>query len=134
MAEKVPRGMDFEGFFRSPDIFIPDIIPVTAGKNTAKTTQKSSELRSAAPHISMVVSSMGPPKNRDSKDSTIPNMMKYWARIATLADMVAKVATPTVVTRPTVIKSREGNTLVTLSAKPTVYLSLIHISEPTRRT
>ena len=39
-ANMVPRGRDFAGFFRSPDIAIPASIPVTAGKNTANTVQK----------------------------------------------------------------------------------------------
>ncbi len=40
MASSVPRGMARLGFFNSPDMFAPAIIPVAAGKNTAKTVQK----------------------------------------------------------------------------------------------
>ena len=31
----MPFGMDLDGFFRSPDIFTPAIMPVKAGKNNA---------------------------------------------------------------------------------------------------
>ncbi len=35
----VPIGMDLLGSLRSPDMLAPAIIPVTAGKNIAKTFQ-----------------------------------------------------------------------------------------------
>ncbi len=113
--------MDLAGSLRSPDILIPAIIPVTAGKNTAKTTQNPSEWRSAAPHISMLVSSMGLPNIKDNNDSAIPIMIKYWALMATWAETIARMAIPAVVIKPTILKSRDGKTLVILSAKPTVY-------------
>ena len=37
---KVPMGMLFLAFVKSPDIFAPAITPVTAGKKTANTIQK----------------------------------------------------------------------------------------------
>ena len=40
MAERVPSGIDFLEFFKSPLIAIPAVKPVTAGKNTANTYQK----------------------------------------------------------------------------------------------
>ncbi len=40
MAQRVPTGILVFGSFSSPDILAPAIIPVAAGKNTAKTTQK----------------------------------------------------------------------------------------------
>ena len=40
MAQSVPVGILFLGSLSSPDIFAPAIIPVAAGKNTAKTIQK----------------------------------------------------------------------------------------------
>ena len=41
MAQSVPWGILFLGFLSSPDILAPAMIPVAAGKNTAKTNQKS---------------------------------------------------------------------------------------------
>jgi len=40
MAVKVPNGIAFPGFLRSPDMFTPAMIPVTAGKNKAKIVKK----------------------------------------------------------------------------------------------
>lgn len=42
IAKRVPLGMAVPGSFKSPDMFAPAIIPVVAGKNTAKTEKKSS--------------------------------------------------------------------------------------------
>ena len=39
-AAIVPTARDREGFFKSPDIAIPDSIPVVAGKKRAKAAQK----------------------------------------------------------------------------------------------
>jgi len=36
MAHRLPRGMDFPGLFKSPDMLAPAIMPATAGKKTAK--------------------------------------------------------------------------------------------------
>ena len=40
MAQSVPDGIDFAGFFRSPDKLAPSMMPVTAGKITANTRVK----------------------------------------------------------------------------------------------
>ena len=40
MASRVPFGMAVPGSFKSPLRFAPATIPVTAGKNTAKTEKK----------------------------------------------------------------------------------------------
>ena len=40
MAAIVPTGMLRRGSLRSPDMLAPAMMPVEAGKNTAKTTQK----------------------------------------------------------------------------------------------
>ena len=42
MAKRVPEGIDEEGFLRSPDKLAPVIIPVNAGKMTAKILEKDS--------------------------------------------------------------------------------------------
>ena len=52
-------------------MLIPAIIPVTAGKKTAKTVQKGFEWRSAAPHISMLEGSMGLPKSSESRNRPV---------------------------------------------------------------
>jgi len=39
-AYKVPFGMLTDGSLRSPEIFAPAIIPVTAGKNIPNTVKK----------------------------------------------------------------------------------------------
>ena len=36
IAASVPRGIERAGSFRSPDMLAPAMIPVTAGKNSAK--------------------------------------------------------------------------------------------------
>ena len=66
----MPRGMDFPGSFRSPDIPTPARIPVTAGKNTAKTGQKPSAGGTDA--ASGVASADGaPPQKSETSDATI---------------------------------------------------------------
>ena len=42
VAESVPNGIDFRGFFKSPDKPTPAVIPVNAGKMMANTIKKSS--------------------------------------------------------------------------------------------
>ena len=41
-AESVPLGMFFAGFTSSPDMFAPDMIPVTPEKSTPNTLKKFS--------------------------------------------------------------------------------------------
>ena len=41
-ADSVPMGMLLKGFFRSPDILTPAIIPVAVGKNTPNTVKNVS--------------------------------------------------------------------------------------------
>ena len=38
-ADRVPRGIDFDGLAKSPDMLAPAMMPVTAGKNRANNTQ-----------------------------------------------------------------------------------------------
>jgi hypothetical protein len=40
-ADKVPLGMFFPGDLSSPDMFAPDMIPVTPENKTPKTMKKS---------------------------------------------------------------------------------------------
>ena len=58
-------------------MFTPAMMPVTAGKNTANTTQKSS--RATLPSGTVTVSG-GPtelPKKNDNSDTPMAPMMKY---------------------------------------------------------
>jgi len=48
MAAIVPRGMLRRGSFSSPDMLAPAMIPVAAGKKTAKTTQKLTPAKSSS--------------------------------------------------------------------------------------
>jgi hypothetical protein len=95
------------------------MIPVTAGKNTANTTQKPS-LCEVPPSPWTSTPSNGLPKSRERSERPMAAMMKYWARIATLAEVRANKATPTVVTRPTSLRFKEGKVCTRLSANPTV--------------
>ena len=45
MAHRVPVGILLFGSFNSPDMFAPAIIPVAAGKKTAKTIQNELPLK-----------------------------------------------------------------------------------------
>ncbi len=97
------------------------MIPVTAGKNTANTGQNPSDEGPGTLNPCTSASGMGAPKRSETSDSPMAAMMKYWARIATRADVSASTVTRTVVTIPTTFSFRTGNTLTTLSANPTVY-------------
>ena len=120
MAESVPTGMARLGSSRSPDMLTPAMIPVTAGKKTANTTQNPSERAADAPNISISVASSGFPKTRETSETTMAVMITYWALIATAADFSARSATRTVTTSATVCWSSAGNVRFTLSANPTV--------------
>ena len=94
----VPMGMERLGFFRSPDMPTPERIPVTAGKKTAKTVQKSSAGGTlAGTDIPCGV----PPAKKETRESTIAPMMKNCALSAALAETVARIASRASVTRPT---------------------------------
>ena len=120
MAAKVPRGIARVGSSRSPDMFTPAMMPVTAGKKTAKTVQKGTGVWLASNAISAGVASTGFPKRRERRERVMAPMTKYWARMATRAEVRARAATKTVVTTPTTFTFREGNTPTMLSANPTV--------------
>ena len=93
------------------------MIPVTAGKNTANTTQKLAEGRAAA---AVGPGATGCPNRNDSNDSAMAPMITYWARMAARTDSSATAVTSTVVTRPTAVWFRLGKTRARLSAKPMV--------------
>ena len=120
MAARVPTGMEREGSLRSPDMLTPAIIPVTAGKNRAKTDQKGAGSVRADPHISISEDSRGLPKKKETSEKTIAAMMKYWVRTAKLADLTATTVTRMVVPRAIAVALRVGKAVTTLSAKPMV--------------
>ncbi len=108
------------GFFRSPDMLTPAMMPVTAGKKTANTGQKPGEPGSAARKSVGAGSSSGPPNRSETSDSPIAAMITYWARIAARAERSASAATAAVVRSPTSFSFRTGKVLTRLSANPTV--------------
>ena len=99
----------------------PAMIPVTAGKNTANTTQKFSRGTSARGTVTISGGPTELPRKNEMSDTPIAPMMKYWARMAARADFRASAATSTVVRSPTSRSSTCGNTFFTDSAKPIVY-------------
>ena len=120
MAAMVPTGIARLGSFRSPDMFTPAMIPVTAGKNTANTVQNDSDRAADALNISISVASSGFPKTREISEMAMAVMITYWARTATCADFSASSATRIVTTMATACWSMAGNVRFTLSANPTV--------------
>jgi len=62
-APSVPNGRERAGSLRSPDIAKPARIPVTAGKNTANTTQKGSVAGIVTPAVADRDSTGRPAKN-----------------------------------------------------------------------
>ena len=93
MELNVPMGMALRGFFNSPDILTPTIIPVTAGKKTAKTYQKS-----ASSNFPMrKKSSLGAEvvKKMEIIDNPIIIMIIYWIFIANFTltyEIISKTA------------------------------------------
>ena len=69
IAAIVPCGIDLRGFSRSPDKLAPAIIPVTAGKNTANTTQKFALSKSPTRFLDSAIS------DGDNKNAAIDNPM-----------------------------------------------------------
>ena len=83
IALNVPTGIALRGFFKSPDKLTPAIIPVTAGKKTAKTYKKFSS--SNEPIMwTFSTASEGVRKN-ENKDNPIITIMKYCTLIAKCA-------------------------------------------------
>ena len=120
-AASVPRGIERIGSLRSPDIFTPAMMPVTAGKKTAKTAQNPTNST-----VSKLAASDGSgttswPKNRAIKEAAIAAIMKYCALMATSAEVSASAVTKTVVINATGTSGTVGYTRRILSAKPMVY-------------
>ena len=117
----MPRGIDFAGSFRSPDIPTPERIPVTAGKNTARTCQKPGGSTGAAAAAASGACS-GEPQKNDTSEKAIAAMTTYWLFSATDADSVAIRAMPPSVTRLTMRGSHPaatGTAWTNASVKPT---------------
>ncbi len=87
---------------------MPARIPVTAGKKTANTTQKSRDSTSRSPippddssSRTVGASLTGEPASNDRTERPIAAITKYWVRMANRAETRASPATPIVVTKPT---------------------------------
>ena len=114
IADIVPRGIALLGFFNSPDKFAPAIIPVTAGKNTANTCQKS--VSSKFPIINFVLTaSTGESKNETTDNPIIPKI-KYCKRIANTVltyEMVSNIS-------QAIIDIRTGECIGNIMSQPSV--------------
>ena len=75
IAERVPCGIALRGFCKSPDRFAPAIMPVTAGKKTAKTSQKPASSKLPI-NCMFCVNSVGARKI-DISDNTITAITIY---------------------------------------------------------
>src|SRR5210317_2002358 len=96
MAHKVPKGILLFGSLSSPDIFAPAIIPVAAGKNTAKTIQKLLPLKSFsgdpwnepklnASWAGICMEPLYAAATIEIRDSTMTTIITYWVLMARLA-------------------------------------------------
>ena len=78
-ARNVPNGRLFPAFFRSPDILIPWVNPVTAGKKIAKITQKPGPSKGGCQFCARFVASqcMMPPQKKDIRAAVRMPMTTY---------------------------------------------------------
>jgi hypothetical protein len=120
IAPMAPTGMLRRGFFRSPDILAPAIMPVEAGKNTAKTAQKPMPAKPVSgeplnsPHHWMGWLKVSPEmlKPIDTKEPIITARITYCtlkakeALIKAMPKRIAKAA------KSTSMAGRSGNTQV----------------------
>ena len=97
----------------------PAMIPVTAGKKTANTSQNGTT--SKPPGGAGTASAVPVPRKNDTSDSTIAAMITYCALMAVRAEISAKPVTRTVVTSASGRIGISGATALTLSANPSVY-------------
>lgn len=94
------KGSDGKGFFRSPDMDKPASIPVTAGKNTAKTTQKDA-FSGRASAITRLEGRLEFPEKIETRDITIKGMITNCALRASSAEIKARAAKQTRTATPT---------------------------------
>ena len=78
----------------------PAIIPVTAGKKTAKTTQNPGDSGAGSVELITSVVSMALPNIKETIEITIPTIITYCAFMAALAEPKAMAATIIVVMIP----------------------------------
>ena len=121
IEESMPIFKLLLGSRRSPDMAAPASMPVTAGKNIAKTTQNGAF--SNVPHV---VSSAGPslfPIKKEKSDITIRNIMRYCTFIATLA--LSREVTNSSKRTPDETKKAlcSGKRAIQPSVNPTIYIA-----------
>ncbi len=73
MADRVPKGIDLRGFFKSPESPTPAVIPVNAGKIIAKTLKKLSGFAMWANGLMDGSAEMGLPIKKATSDT--PKML-----------------------------------------------------------
>ena len=78
IAARVPIGIDFFGSFRSPLMAIPAVNPVTAGKKTANTTSRETEL-SLENMATVCGANSVVPKKMEINDIAMAAKIKNWA-------------------------------------------------------
>ena len=83
MPARIPTGKFFLGSLTSPDIAAPASIPVTAGKNIAKTTQNGAFVK--FPQSTIFVSVPPFPMKKEISEPTIIAIITNWIFIATFA-------------------------------------------------
>ncbi len=97
----------------------PERIPVTAGKKTASTGQKPSVSGITSGGF-RVAASGGPPRKKETSESTIKAMTINCVRSAMSAEKTVIRPRIASVTRPTILTSSIGSKATTASAKPAV--------------
>ena len=126
MAVNVPSGMALRGSLRSPDIFTPAIIPVTAGKNIANTIKGLKSPVQAGCRFICRVSGLA--FCRAPMTNEITDIIKI-ARIPNCILMVQPAPTKTIMKTITLVMSATawndnvilGNAEKMASVKPTTY-------------
>ncbi|MEM6789927.1 MAG: hypothetical protein AAF715_20575 [Myxococcota bacterium] len=123
IAQSVPRGIERRASLRSPLMPTPAMIPVTAGKNTAKTRAKGSP---SVTHQSIwrAASAKGtsgsqPPKN-ETRDAAIATMTTYCTLIARSALLSETAVSTNSTAEDTAVVGTLGNSMLSDSVKPTM--------------
>src|SRR5680860_771853 len=128
IAAIVPRGIDFFGSYKSPDMAIPAVKPVTAGKKTAKIVIMETPSGGPNKGTSAGANSQVPAK-METSEIIIAVMMKYCVLMATevlimaMAAKVARATDPEILSE--VIDISKFKYALKLSAKPTKYNAIL---------
>ncbi len=136
-AAIVPMGMLRRGFFSSPDMLAPAMMPVAAGKKTANTTQKEVPLNPFSGEPGKLPMRVGwyciaPVKtvaNIEISASTRMPMMTNWMRKASPALTMAMPKRTAKVSRSTTSGMWLGKMLIQPSRKPKMYIATASVCD-----